>query len=171
MNHSTKDLPVCSKQRKFLAARTAILALACLALSCVAVPLRADALTGTVKDPSGAVITNAVVEISGGDLLKPIVLATDSAGNFAASGLKPGKYSVRVTKDGFDALVVPVDLRGTSDLQLSLKIAGQQSSITVQEKSSALANSDTTYRKLRDAGLGDSFRVENYTLTEYEGTL
>jgi hypothetical protein len=170
MNHSTKGLPVCSKQRKFLAARTAILALACLALSCLAVPLRADALTGTVKDPSGAVITNAVVEISGGDLLKPIVLATDSAGNFAASGLKPGKYSVRVTKDGFDALVVPVDLRGTSDLQLSLKIAGQQSSITVQEKSSALANSDTTYRKLRDAGLGDSFRVENFTLTEDVGT-
>ncbi len=133
-------------------------------------PLRADTLTGTVKDPSGAVVAGAIVEISGGDLAKPLTLTTDGAGNFSAPDLKPGTYSVRVTKDGFDALVVPVELHGKSDLQLALKISAQQASVTVSEKSSLYANSDTVYRALRDAGLGESYRVENFTLPEDVGT-
>src|SRR5271165_7620667 len=82
------------------------LTLLCLAL---ATPLRADTLTGTIKDPSGAVIAAARIEITGGTLSQPLVLTSDSSGKFAAPNLQPGKYSIRVSKDGFDDLTTTVD--------------------------------------------------------------
>jgi Peptidase family M1 domain/Carboxypeptidase regulatory-like domain len=149
-----------------------ILHLAALAFLCLALcaGLRADTITGTIKDPSGAVVNGAHVEISGGDLAKPIGLTTDESGKFVAPNLSSGKYSVRVSKEGFDEIVAAVDLRGTSDLQLSLTITAQQTSVKVTEKSSGLANSDPVYRQLRDIGLGSSFHVEKYTLNMDVGT-
>src|SRR5580700_5601508 len=101
----------------------AILALLCLA---VATRLLADTISGTVKDPSGAVVVGARIEITGGNLSQAILLASDDSGKFAAPNLTPGKYSVRVAKTGFDELVITVDLQGVADLPLNLTIAAQQ---------------------------------------------
>ena len=140
---------------------TSILGLVLLAL----VPsLRADTISGTVKDPSGAVVPGARIEISGGGLAQPLVLTSDGSGKFAAPNLSPGKYTVRVTKEKFDELVVPVDLKGTADLPLNLTIAAQQAAVTVTGKSMAFANSDSVYRQLRDLGLGQTYRCENHTI-------
>src|SRR5277367_2737447 len=97
----------------------ALVALLCVTL---AAQLRADTISGTVKDPSGAVVAGARVEITGGSLTQPIVLVSDESGRFVAPNLNPGKYSVRVAKDGFDSLVTTVDLKGAVDLPLSLTI-------------------------------------------------
>ena len=144
-----------------------ILALLCLAL---AAGLRADTISGTVKDPSGAVVAGARIEISGGGLAQAIVLTSDETGKFAAPNLNPGSYSVRVVKDGFDELVKTVELKGTAELGLNLTIAEQKSSVNVSEKNSAFANSDAGYRQLRDIGLGDTYRLENFTLHMDAGT-
>jgi len=124
--------------------------------------VRADTITGTVKDPSGGVVPGARIEITGDGISQPIIFATDESGKFAAMDLKPGQYSVRVTKDGFEPLVSAVELHGTFDLQLKLVIAGQITSVTVSEKSLAFANSDSAYRQLRGIGFGDTFVCENY---------
>lgn len=126
--------------------------------------LRADTLSGTVRDSSGAVVPGARIEMSGGSLTQPLVLTSDDSGKFAAPNLPPGKYSVRVTKEGFDELVATVDLKGNIELPLSLTIAAQQTQITVTEKNLAFANSDKVYRALRDDGFGDSFQAVDYTL-------
>jgi hypothetical protein len=130
----------------------------------------ADTLSGTVKDPSGAVVAGAQIEISGGGLAAPVVFTSDEAGRFSAPKLSAGKYSLRVSKAGFEDLAVAVDLHGTTDLPLALTIATQQGSVTVTEKSTAFANSDPLYRQLRDDGLGDSFHVENFSLPIDVGT-
>ncbi|HWT88813.1 MAG TPA: M1 family aminopeptidase [Candidatus Angelobacter sp.] len=124
--------------------------------------VRADTITGTVKDPSGGVVPGARIEITGDGISQPIIFATDESGKFAAMDLKPGQYSVRVTKDGFEPLVSAVELHGTFDLQLKLVIAEQITSVTVSEKSLAFANSDSAYRQLRGIGFGDTFVCENY---------
>src|SRR5271165_2465995 len=136
----------------------------------LAAPLRADTITGTIKDPSGAVIAAARIEITGGTLSQPLVLTSDSSGKFAAPNLQPGKYSIRVSKDGFDDLTTTVDLQGSADLPLTLTITAQQTTVTVTGKAAAFANSDPAYRQLRDAGLGDTYRVENVTLPWDVGT-
>lgn len=130
----------------------------------------ADTISGTVKDPSGAVVAGARIEITGGDLAQPLVLTSDESGKFAAPNLSAGKYSVGVAKEGFDDLVTTVDLHGTADLPLSLTIATQQTSVTVNEKSAAFANSDSVYRQLRNVGLGETFRCENFILPVDVGT-
>jgi hypothetical protein len=135
-----------------------------------AAPASADTLSGTVKDPSGAVVVGARIEITGGNLSQPLVVTSDASGKFSAPNLASGKYSVRVAKEGFEEFITPVDLHGASDLSVSLKIAEQQTQVTVTDKSMAFANSDPVYRQLRDAPLGNSYHCENFTLTLDVGT-
>src|ERR1035441_1156822 len=120
--------------------------------------LRSQAISGTVQDPSGAVIADARIEITGGVLAQPIVLSSDGIGKFASPDLKPGTYSVRVTRDGFEPLVKIVDLQGSIQVQLTLTIAKQQVRVSVAGKSLKFANSDPVYRQLRELGLGQTFR-------------
>src|ERR1700731_3994179 len=77
-----------------------ILSTIVLFLLCVAGPalLHAETISGTVADQSGAVIVGARIEITGGDLAQPVVLSSDGLGKFSSPDLKPGTYSVRVTR-------------------------------------------------------------------------
>src|ERR1700686_211409 len=93
--------------------------------------LRAANVSGTVKDPSGAVIAEARIEITGGELSQPVVLISDGVGKFASAELKPGKYVVRVTKDGFEPLEQTVDLKESAEIPVTLAIARQQIGISV----------------------------------------
>ncbi len=138
-----------------------------LVFSWLALPagLHAATISGTVKDPSGAVIPGARVEIAGGDLLQPVELTSDALGQFASADLKPGKYVVRVTRDNFEPLERTVDLREAPvDLQLTLAIARQQTNVVVPGQALAFANSDPVYRELRGVGFGETFRFDNFTL-------
>ncbi len=127
--------------------------------------LCAETISGTVQDPSGAVVAGARIEITGGDLAQPVVLISDGLGKFSSPDLKPGTYSVRAIRDGFEPLVKTVNLQGAVQLQLILAIAEQQVTISVPGKNMAFANSDPVYRQLRGIGLGQTFRFDNFTLS------
>lgn len=132
--------------------------------------LNAATVSGTVKDPSGAVIAYARIEISGGSLAQPLVLASDAVGRFASPDLQPGTYTVRVTHEGFEPLSQAVDLHQSVELQLTLEIARVQSNISVSGKASPFANSDPLYQQLRTLGLGDTFRFDDFTVISDVGT-
>lgn len=97
--------------------------------------LHGQTITGTVQDPSGALIAGAQIEITGSDLAQPIVLSSDGLGKFASPGLEPGTYSVRVTREGFEPLVKTVNVPGAGQLQLTLSIAKRQEIVSVPAKS------------------------------------
>ncbi len=132
--------------------------------------LNAQTISGTVQDTSGAVIAGARIEITGADLAQPVVLSSNGVGEFDSPDLKPGTYSLRVTRDGFEHLVKVVDLQGPIHLQLTLTIPEQRETVSVPGKS-VFANSDPVYRQLREIGLGQTFRFANFTLTEDAATL
>ena len=73
--------------------------------------LHSETISGTIQDPSGAVIAGARIEITGGDLVQPILLSSDGLGKFASPDLKPGTYSLRVTRVG----EAPLELLGAVD--------------------------------------------------------
>lgn len=79
-------------------------------------------LSGTVMDPSGAVVPNAAVAVT--SLATGIERNTvsDGAGYFTAPSLQPGDYSVTVTAPGFAKYVVQ---------RLTLEVDGQ---VTVNAK-------------------------------------
>jgi len=127
--------------------------------------LRADTIHGTVKDPSGALVAGARIEINGGGAPRPIVLSSDESGKFSVQDLAAGRYGLKVTKEGFDEINTIVDLHDTANLEFQLTISAQQTSVKVTDKSMAFANSDSVYRQLRNDGLTTSYRCENFTFS------
>jgi hypothetical protein len=123
--------------------------------------LHAATLSGTIKDPSGALLPGARIEVTGTGLAQPIVLVSDGQGKFVSTDLKAGKYEVHVTHDGFEPQLRSVDLQGSAELEVTLAVAGETTTVSVTQHS---ANSDPVYRQLRDLGLGETYLVENFTL-------
>ena len=79
-----------------------ILAFVCCALSPVAFGQQTlGAVTGTVTDPSGAVVSDATVKAVNIATNLEVVAKTKSNGSFVIPDLPGGTYRVTVTKDGF----------------------------------------------------------------------
>ncbi|HEY2014272.1 MAG TPA: TonB-dependent receptor [Bryobacteraceae bacterium] len=58
-------------------------------------------IQGVVKDPTGASIPNATIEVSGTTLIGTRKVQTDDAGNYRIAALPPGLYTMTVTAAGF----------------------------------------------------------------------
>ena len=134
--------------------------------------LHAETISGTVLDPTGAVVPAAHIEITGGDLSQPVALTSDGLGKFSSSDLKPGTYFVKVTREGFEPGLTTVELRAgaAAQIEIRLAIAQQKVTISVPSKHMEFANSDSFYRQLRDIGIGESFRFDDFTLHVDAGT-
>jgi len=93
-------------------------------------------LQGTVKDPSGAVVPNAKVVVTGSSLVGEKELATDSAGYYRFANLPPGSYSITVTAAGFSTykreLVLEVGHLPTVDVALTVGAASQTVEVTTE---------------------------------------
>jgi hypothetical protein len=87
----------------------AIFALVLLAGAALAQTSGSGTIAGTLTDPSGAVVPGAAVTIRETDTGIERKTATNEAGIYNATFLKPGHYEVSVTKSGF-AKVVRTDL-------------------------------------------------------------
>ncbi len=78
-----------------------VVVVAVLALPCVLGQETTAGLQGTVKDPSGAVLVKAGVEVSGASLIGTKRVETDQSGYFRFANLPPGAYRLTVTATGF----------------------------------------------------------------------
>ncbi|HEV2115331.1 MAG TPA: carboxypeptidase-like regulatory domain-containing protein, partial [Terriglobales bacterium] len=58
-------------------------------------------ISGTVSDPSGAVIKDAIVNLKSLDTGTAQTSSTGDTGLYRFSLLKPGRYNVKVTQQGF----------------------------------------------------------------------
>src|SRR6266705_541599 len=101
-------------------------------------------LQGTVKDPSGAVVPNAKVVVTGTSLVGSKELETDSSGYYRFANLPPGNYTITVTAKGFKTfkragLTLEVGHLPTSDVVLEVGTAE-----TIVEVSAAAPVIDTT---------------------------
>ena len=82
-------------------------------------------LQGTVKDPSGAVVANAQVVVTGNTLVGDKTYKTDSNGYYRFANLPPGVYAISVKAEGFstlkkEGLVLEVGHLPTQDLTLQV---------------------------------------------------
>lgn len=101
-------------------------------------------LTGTVLDPSGAVIPNAKVVILNEQTGIVQTTASSSVGTFSVIGLTPDKYRVSVTAPGFrtevqNDIVIDVSVIAT----LTFTLAEGSSSETVQVTANTIALNTT----------------------------
>jgi len=101
----------------------------------------AGTVTGTVTDPSGAVVAGAIVEIRNpltGYLQNAV---TDSQGRFRMTNLPPNPYHLNASASGFAPTDQDVVVRTSVpiDVALKLALAGTSTSVTV-ESSDILEN-------------------------------
>jgi hypothetical protein len=108
----SNNFPETTFSLKYFSALLKLFLLVC----CLAAPLclHADTISGTVEDQSGALVPGARIEISGGDLAQPLVISSDAVGKFSSPDLKPGTYTLRITRDGFEPLAKTVELHGAA---------------------------------------------------------
>src|SRR5437016_774499 len=106
-------------------------------------------IQGTVKDPQGAVIPGATVEVSSPALIGKKTATTDSGGYFHFEQLPPGIYSVSVNAAGFGP-ATQSNLQLTSGGLPTLNITLQVGAITQEVNVSAegLAPVDVTQSKV-----------------------
>lgn len=103
---------------------------------------------GTIKDPTGAAVTSASVQLN--DLAKGITVTrkTDENGDYEFTNVQPGDYSITVIAAGFqsaqtDRFTVTVGAR--QRVSLSLKVGSDAQTVTVSQ-AATLLETDTSDR-------------------------
>jgi len=133
-----------------------------------AAPVFAQYTTGTVQgtllDSGGGVVNGAVVTLQNKDTNAVRAITTGNDGVYVFTALPPGKYELTVEAKGFakvDAAFV-VTSSGTTTQNVTLQVAGQANTITVEALSAA--NFNTT-----DAQLATSRNAEEVGSLPIEG--
>jgi len=105
------------------------------------------ALSGTVTDPSGAVIAGATVTATNIGTGQARTATTDANGSFKFSLLPPGNYSVKFSATGFktsDVASITVNATETAVLNQPLAVGAQTESITVESTAERLQTQNAT---------------------------
>jgi hypothetical protein len=120
-----------------LLAQTSIMALA---------QTETGTLTGTVKDPQGAVVAGANIVVKSVDTGTERRSVTTDNGTYTVSNLQPGIYDVRVEAQGFGARTqraqITVGAKLSLDFDLSLQAADEQVNVVAGESGVAV-NTET----------------------------
>ncbi len=119
-------------------------------------------LTGTVTDPTGAVVPAANVEVTSAGTGLRREMKTSDSGTYTFSALPIGTYSVTVSLQGFNTVSVK-DLRltvgETRTLDLSMQVSGGTTTVTVEtqaqglERESAAVGTVIGFHQTRDIPL------------------
>jgi len=119
-------------------------------------------ITGTVLDPSGAVVPNATVEIHNPVSAFDRSTTTDSSGKFSITNIPFNPYHLRVTAAGFAKYAQDVEVRSTVplNLQINLNVEGSSTSVTV-EGAGALVENDPTFHTDVDRQLFNKMPLES----------
>ncbi len=120
-------------------------------------------ISGTVLDPSGAVVVKATVTIHDPVSGYERSATTDSSGSFTFPNVPFNPYHMTVIANGFAPYVQDVDVRSTVPLQLSVKLqlAGSSTTVTVTTESADLIENTPTAHTDIDRSLFQQVPLES----------
>jgi hypothetical protein len=120
-------------------------------------------ITGTVLDPSGAVVVNAAVEVR-----NPVSgyfrsAVTDAAGMFTIPNVPFNPYHVTVAGKDFAPFAQDVDVKSSVPISLSINLQVSASSevVTVESTAEDLLENTSTFHTDVDRGLFDKLPLES----------
>ena len=120
-------------------------------------------MTGTVVDPTGAVVANAVVEIHNPVSAFERTVTTDSLGKFNIPNVPFNPYHLTVTGPDFAPYAQDVDVRSIVPVNVSitLQIKGSSETVTVEGAGADLLENTSTFHTDVDRGLFDKMPLES----------
>jgi len=129
------------------------------------------AMSGTVMDPSGAIVPGAIVlatDTARGTKLSTI---TTAAGIYSFVSVPSGSYDLTVSHEGFDTAVekgVTVSVDAASKIDLTMVVGSLSQTVTVDESASLVGASNSIVGQLISAAAID--RVPLVTRNVYQLT-
>ena len=148
-----------NRVREFL-----VLVLACLALGLHAYAQGGSSasISGTVVDPSGAVIPNATVNIRNLVSAFERSTTTDGSGNFSFPNVPYNHYHFSVTASGFAPKAQDVEVRSAVpvNVKISLAVAASTSTVSVEAGADLVENDPVGHTDV-DRGLFDKIPLES----------
>ena len=120
-----------------------LLGVLCLSLAAVAAFGQTDrgTITGSVSDPTGALIANAPIRATNSQTGTVYTGATSATGNYTFPQLPPGTYEISISVSGFKRFVrqnVVVPVTQTVRVDASLEVGSAAESVTVSAEVSLL---------------------------------
>jgi hypothetical protein len=119
-------------------------------------------ISGTVTDPSGAVVPGATVTVENPVSGYNRTVKTDGAGRFQFSNLPFNPYHLAASANGFGGVAQDADVRSAIpvSVNIALKLAGASTTVTVQGSEDLLEN-DPTFHTDVDRGLFQKMPIES----------
>jgi hypothetical protein len=119
-------------------------------------------INGVVLDPSGAVVSNANVQIHNPVSAFDRSTTTDSSGKFSFPSVPFNPYHLTVTADGFAQNAQDVEVRSAVpvNVKVGLTVAGSSTSVTVEEAGDLVENDPTGHTDV-DRNLFDKIPLES----------
>jgi hypothetical protein len=120
-------------------------------------------IEGVVKDPSGGVVANAIVELT--NVVSGYTRQTNTGGDgsFRFTNVPFNPYHLVVTAAGFAPYTQDVDVRSTvpTNLLISVKIGSAATSVTVEANGGDLVEKDPSFHTDVDTALTDRLPLES----------
>ncbi len=120
-------------------------------------------VSGTVLDPSGAVVPGATVEIQNPVSHFVRTTSTDNLGKFTIQNVPFNPYHLTITGTGFSPYVHDIGVRSVVPLNLdiSLQVASSSQSVTVEASAEDLLENTPVFHTDVDRGLFDKLPLES----------
>jgi len=119
-------------------------------------------VVGTVTDPSGAVVPNALVEIHNPISGFARSTTSDSSGHFAIPNVPFNPYHFTATSQGFAPFTQDIDVRSIVPVTVSVALKLESSeTVTVESGGEDLLENDPTFHTDVDKSLFDKFPLES----------
>jgi hypothetical protein len=123
----------------------------------------AGSIEGAVKDPSGATVPGAKIEIVNpvSGFRRQVTTAAD--GSYRIPNVPFNPYHMTATADGFATTAQDVDVRSTvpTNVAITLKISAAESSVTVQANGGDLVEAEPTFHTDVDQAIIDKLPLES----------
>jgi len=121
-------------------------------------------ISGTVLDPSGAVVPNATVEIQDPVSHFDRSTITDKSGNFTIPNVPFNPYHMTVKAEGFAPTAQDVQVRSVVpvSVNISLPVSGSTTSVTVTDAGDLVEN-DSTFHSDIDRNSFEKIPLESST--------
>lgn len=121
-----------------------------------------SSVSGTVLDPTGAVVPDATVEIRNPVSQFDRVTTTNSTGDFTFPNVPFNPYHMTVTSKGFSPYVQDVDVRSSVPVNVSVNLKlGSSEVVTVESGAEDLLENDPTFHTDVDRNLFDKLPLES----------
>src|SRR5260370_12672262 len=110
-------------------------------------------------DRSGAVVADAKIEVTNSDTNLKTATTTNKSGIYVVTGLRPGRYRMAVSKEGFRSIVVTditLNVQDVVSRNFNLDVGAFSESITVTAEQVNINTTDATVSTVVDRNFAEN---------------